>query len=51
MDLRDLARFQVCFGAADPLACNPIATPDLDGDGQVDLDDYALFSASLTGPG
>jgi parallel beta-helix repeat protein len=51
VDLRDFGRFQGCFGVADPLGCNPIATPDLDGDGQVDLDDYALFVTQLTGPG
>lgn len=51
LDLRDFGRFQGCFGVADPLGCNPIATPDLDGSGQVDLDDYALFFTEVTGPG
>lgn len=51
VDLHDFARFQFCFGVADPLGCNPIATPDLNSDGQVDIDDYALFIANLTGPG
>jgi hypothetical protein len=51
VDIRDFGRFQACFGSLDPLACNPIATPDLNGDGQVDIDDYALFIANLTGPG
>ena len=51
IDLHDFARLQVCFGTIDPLACNPIASPDLDGDGDVDLDDYGVFAANQKGPG
>jgi len=50
VDLRDFGKLQGCFGVADPLGCNPIATPDLNGSGQADLDDYVLFVANLTGP-
>ncbi|MBI4716895.1 MAG: right-handed parallel beta-helix repeat-containing protein [Planctomycetes bacterium] len=50
VDLRDFATLQGCFGAIDPLACNPTATPDVDGSGQVDLHDHAVLEANLTGP-
>lgn len=51
IDLRDAARFQVCFtgsGAAPPgPAC---AWAHFDPDGDVDPDDFAGFEAALAGP-
>lgn len=46
LDLRDFVGLQRCF-AAPPGAC---AQFDCDEDGDVDLDDYAVFESSLSGP-
>ena len=47
-DLRDLARFQECFGGEATGAC---AAANLDaGSALVDLADYTEFAAQLTGP-
>ncbi len=51
VDLYDFARWVDCFHAPDAIGCNPLAIPDLNGDGQVGLVDHALFVANLTGPG
>jgi len=50
VDLFDFAKWVVCFDTDGPEGCDLMATPDLDGNGQVDLDDYVLFSAGMTGP-
>ena len=49
VDLVDFAAFQQCFDRQGPLYdCQP---GDMDASGQVDEDDFALFSAALGDPG
>jgi sulfatase modifying factor 1 len=47
IDLADFTAFQRGFGRPAP----PSGDGDVDGDGAIDLDDYAEFPGSLTGPG
>ena len=51
VDLRDFARCVLCFDSDSPLACDPFATPDLNGDVRVDLGDHVILMGILTGPG
>jgi len=52
IDLRDVSRFQLCFGTLGPgdasLACQRM---DLTGDNRVDLADLAAFRERIHGPG
>ena len=48
VDLADFARFQRCFGES--RVSGECAVFDLETDDDVDLDDYELWTQSLTGP-
>ena len=54
LTLRDVAAFQRCFqgaGYAPPIVCTLPVNSDFDGDGDVDLDDFAtVYPAEFTGP-
>jgi hypothetical protein len=50
VDLWDWAKFQTCFTGADLFYAARCECMDLDYDGDVDLEDQALFGASMTGP-
>jgi hypothetical protein len=54
LTLRDVAAFQRCFqgaGFAPPIECTLPVNSDFDGDGDVDLDDFAtVYPADFTGP-
>lgn len=47
VDLRDFMEFSQCFGANAAGGCEP---GNMTGDGTIDLGDYELFRAALTGP-
>lgn len=49
-DLRDFAKFQRCFTAPGGSVSQECAAADLDGDNDVDPDDFRLLAESVPGP-
>lgn len=51
MEMSDFARLQVCFTGTGGRPVTPACeSADLNGNGKVDLDDFAQFHSSMTGP-
>jgi hypothetical protein len=50
VDLRDVARLQLCFGGSGPGCADAIAALDIDGDADVDLADFKFLRCAISGP-